>query len=140
MIISQKPWTDGSMQPKKNNKNMPISRQYYIPRRNGINSKLYNAMEDLDAIQMMRQYLWMSIHLSLHTSIRLIQKQTSEGIKIRENASIAVEKDTWPENAHSRKHNALNRNPNQDLRNPTSIKNNRCSVSKCYTNKPKSEP
>jgi hypothetical protein len=128
------------MQPKKNNKNMPISRQYYIPKRNGINGKLHNAMKGLDAIQMMRQYLWTSIHLSSHTSIRLIQKQTSKGIKIKEDASIAVEEDTWPENAHSRKHNALNRNPNQDLRNPTSIKNSKCSISKHYTNKPKLEP
>jgi hypothetical protein len=82
----------------------------------------------------------MSIHLSSHTSIKLIQKQTSEGIEIKEDASIVAEEDTWPENVHSRKHNTLNRNLNQDSRNPISVKNNRCSVSKCYINKPKSEP
>jgi hypothetical protein len=136
----QKQWMDGLMQHEKNNKSMPINRQYYTPRRNGINGKLHNAMESLDAIQMMRQYLWMSIHLSSHISIKLIQKQTSEDIEIREDASIAAKEDTWPENVHSRKHNALNRNLNQDSRNPTSVKNNRCSISKCYTSKPKSEP
>jgi hypothetical protein len=124
---------DRLMQHKKNNKNMPISRQYYIPRRNGINGKLHNAMGGLDTIQMIRQYLWMSIHLSLHILIKLIQKQTNKGIEIKEDASIAVEEDIWPENAHLRKHNALNRNS-------TSIKNSRCSVFNCYTNKPKSEP
>jgi hypothetical protein len=136
----QKLWMNGLMQHKKNNKSMPTSRQYYTPRRNGINGKLHNAMESLDAIQMMRQYLWMSIHLSSHTSIKLIQRQTSEGIEIKEDALIVVEEDIWPENVHSRKHNTLNRNLNQDSRNPTSIKNNRCSISKRYTNKPKSEP
>jgi hypothetical protein len=82
----------------------------------------------------------MLIHLSSHISIKLIQRQTSEDIEIKEDASIAVKEDIWPENVHSRKHNAFNRNPNQDSRNPTSIKNNRCSISKCYTNKPKLEP
>jgi hypothetical protein len=140
MITFQKLWMDGLMQHEKNNESMLINRQYYTLRRNSINGKLHNAMESLDAIQMMRQYLWTSIHLSSHTSIKLIQKQTSEGIEIKEDASIAVKEDIWPENVYSRKHNAFNRNPNQDSRNPTSIKNNRCSVFKCYTNKPKSEP
>jgi hypothetical protein len=124
---------DGLMQHERNNKSMPINRQYYTPRRNGINGKLYNAMESLDAIQMMRQYLWMSIHLSSHISIKHIQRQTSEGITIKEDTLIAVKENIWPENVHSRKHNTLNKNP-------TSVKNNRCSISKCYTNKPESEP
>jgi hypothetical protein len=89
---------------------------------------------------MIRQYLWILIPLSLHTSIKLIQKQTSKGIEIKEDASIAVEENTWQENAHLRKHNTLNRNLNQDLRNLTSVKINRCSTSKHCTNKPKLEP
>jgi hypothetical protein len=136
----QKLWMDGLMQHEKNNKSMPINRQYYTPRRNGINGKLYNAMESLDTIQMMRQYLWILIYLSSHILIKLIQKQTSEDIEIKKDASIAAEEDTWPGNVHLRKYNALNRNLNQDSRNSTSIKNNRCSISKHYINKPKSEP
>jgi hypothetical protein len=43
------------MQHEKNNRSMPISRQYYTPKRNGINGKLHNTMDGLDATQMMRQ-------------------------------------------------------------------------------------
>src|SRR5713226_2517385 len=137
----QIPWMDGSMQHEQNNESMHTSRRCYTQERNGFNGKPHNRMEDLDIIQMIRQHQWTLIHLSLHKFTKLILKKTNKGIEIKEDASIVVEEDIWQENAPSRKLRiALNRDPNLDLRNQESIKNNKCNASKHYINKLKSEP
>src|SRR5229473_4471962 len=137
----QIPWMDGSMQREQNNESMHANRRCYTQERNGFNGKPHNRMEDLDVILTIRQHQWTSIHLSLHILTKLILKKISEGIEIKEDASIVVEEDIWQENAPSRKLKiALNRDLNLDLKNQESIKNNRCSTSKHCVNKLKSEP